>query len=125
MGEFVRFSLDAAVDRIEIFNGWQRSTVNFPDKDTWSYFGKNNRVKTLDMVRDDGVLVGRLRLADTREVQRFNVSLPAGIYRAVISDIYPGSRWNDTCLGEMSFFPGIAEGFDQVNRDAFFSPFLK
>ena len=123
--EYVRFSLDTAVDRIEISNGFQRSTVNYPDKDTWSYFGKNNRVKTLDLVRDDGGLVERLRLADTREVQRFNVSLPAGIYRAVIADVYPGSRWNDTCLGEMSFFRGTAVGFDVLNRDAFFSPFLK
>lgn len=82
VGEYVRFSLDSDVERIEISNGWQRSSVNFPDKDTWSYFGKNNRVKTLDIVRDDGSLVERLRLADTREVQRFNASLPAGIYRA-------------------------------------------
>jgi hypothetical protein len=99
--------------------------VNFPDKDTWSYFGKNNRVKTLDIVRDDGSLVERLQLADTREVQRFNASLPAGIYRAVIVDIYPGSRWNDTCLGELSFVRGTAEGFEAVNSDAFFTPFLK
>ncbi len=125
VGEYVRFSLDAPVGRIEISNGWQRSAVSFPDKDTWSYFGKNNRVRTLDIVRDDGSLVARLRLADTREVQRFNVSLPAGIYRAVIVDIYPGSRWNDTCLGELSFVRGTAEGFDAVNRDPFFTPFLE
>jgi hypothetical protein len=117
--------LDTPVDRVEISNGFQRSAVNFPDKDTWSYFGKNNRVKTLDLVRDDGALAARLRLADTREVQRFNVTLPAGIYRAVIADVYPGSRWNDTCLGEMSFFPGTAAGFDELNKDAFFRPFLK
>lgn len=123
--EYVRFSLDSDVERIEISNGWQRSSVNFPDKDTWSYYGKNNRVKTLDIVRDDGSLVERLRLADTREVQRFNVSLSAGIYRAVIVDIYPGSRWNDTCLGELSFVRGTAEGFDAVNRDPFFTPFLE
>ncbi|MGO9307737.1 MAG: NADase-type glycan-binding domain-containing protein [Spirochaetia bacterium] len=125
VGEYVRFSLDSDVGRIEIFNGWQRSAVNFPDKDTWSYFEKNNRVKALDIVRDDGSLVQRLALADTREVQRFNTSLPAGIYRAVIVDIYPGSRWNDTCLGELTFVRGIAAGFDEVNRDPFFSPLLK
>jgi hypothetical protein len=123
--EYVRFSLDAPVDRVEISNGFQRSAVNFPDKDTWSYFGKNNRVKTLDLVRDNGGLVARLRLADTREVQRFNVTLPAGIYRAVIADVYPGSRWNDTCLGEMRFSPGTAAGFDELDKDAFFRPFLK
>lgn len=125
VGEFVRFSLAAPADRIEVANGYQRSTVNFPDKDTWSYFAKNNRVKTLDLVRDDGRLVDRLRLADTREPQGFNVTLPAGTYRAVISDIYPGSRWNDTCLGEMTFFPGTAVGFDALNRDPFFSRFVK
>ncbi len=125
IGEYVRFSLDSAVDRIEIRDGYQRSTVNFPDKDTWSYFGKNNRVKTLDLVRDGGGLVQELRLADTREVQRFNASLPPGIYRAVIADVYPGSRWNDTCLGEMTFFPGIAAGFDELAKDDFFRQFVK
>jgi hypothetical protein len=124
IGEYARFSLDSDVRRIEVSNGYQRSTVDFPDKDTWSYFGKNNRVKTLDIVRDNGSLVARLPLADTREVQRFNVSLPAGIYRAVISGIYPGSRWNDTCLGELGFVRGTAEGFDAVSRDPFFKPFL-
>jgi hypothetical protein len=113
------------VERVEIWNGWQRSTVDFPDKDTWSYFEKNNRVKTLDLVHDDGSLVQRLQLADTREVQRFNTSLPAGIYRAVIVDIYPGSRWNDTCLGELRFVQGTAEGLDLLGRDTFFSQFLK
>jgi hypothetical protein len=125
VGEYVRFSLDTAVDRIDVSNGYQRSMVNFSDKDTWSYFGKNNRVKTLDIFRDNGSLVQRVQLADTREVQRFNVSLPAGIYQAVIADIYPGSRWNDTCLGELSFVPGTSAGFETVNRDPFFGQFLK
>jgi hypothetical protein len=125
VGEYVRFSLDTDVGRLELVNGFQRSTVNFPDKDTWSYYGKNNRVKTLDILRDDGTRVARLAVADTREVQRFNVSLPAGIYRAVIVDIYPGSRWNDTCLGELTFIPGTAAGLDSLGRDPFFGPLLK
>jgi hypothetical protein len=125
IGEWVRFALDSDVARIEIANGWQRSTVNFPDKDTWSYFGKNNRVKTLDILRDDGSRAARLQLADTRELQRFNVALPAGTYRAVIADIFRGSRWNDTCLGELTFVRGTAVGFEALNGDPFFSPFLK
>src|SRR5208283_4071864 len=83
--------------------------------DTWSYFAKNNRVKTLDIRRDDGSLAARLQLADTRGVQRFDVSLAAGTYRAVIADIYRGSRWNDTCLGELSFIRGTAAGFDALS----------
>jgi hypothetical protein len=125
IGEYVRFSLDSEVQRIEIANGYQRSAVDFPDKDTWSYFGKNNRVKTLDILGDDGSFVQRLQLADTRELQRFNVSLPAGTYRAAIVDIYRGSRWNDTCLGELGFVRGTAEGFGALSQDPFFGPFLK
>jgi hypothetical protein len=125
IGEWVKFSLDAAVCRLEIANGWQRSMVNFPDKSTWSYFAQNNRVKSLDIVRDDGTAAARLSLADTREVQRFDLSLPPGIYRAVITGIYPGSRWNDTCLGELSFVRGTATGFADLNRDGFFGPLLK
>ena len=36
-----------------------------------------------------------------------------------------GSRWNDTCLGELSFIRGTAAGFDALSGDPFFSPFLK
>ncbi len=125
IGEYVRFSLDSAICRVEIANGWQRSTVDFPDKDTWSYFAKNNRVKTLDITRDDGSRVARLALADTREIQRFNVSLEPGVYRAVIADIYPGSRWNDTCLGELTFVRGSASGFAELAADPFFAPTVK
>ena len=124
IGEWVRFALDSSIERVEIANGWQRSAVDFPDKDTWSYFGKNNRVKTLDILRDDGSLVTRLALADTREIQRFNISLPAGTYRAVIADIFRGTRWNDTCLGELRFVRGTALGFDALARDPFFSPLV-
>jgi len=125
IGEYVRFSLDAPVARAEIANGYQRSTVDFPDKSTWSYFGKNNRVKTLDIVKDSGGLVQRIELADTREVQRFNVSLPPAVYRAVIAAIYPGSRWNDTCLGELTFVPGTPTGFGVLDGDAFFGPVVR
>ena len=125
IGEYVRFSVVKDVDRVEVSNGYQRSTVDFPDKSTWSYFGKNNRVKTLDIVRDSGGLVKRLDLADTRDVQRFDIELPPGTYRAVIAAVYPGSRWNDTCLGELSFAAGSAAGFDSLDRDAFFGPLVR
>jgi hypothetical protein len=43
----------------------------------------------------------------------------------VIADIFRGSRWNDTCRGEMSFIRGTAVGFEALSSDPFFSPFLK
>ena len=125
IGEYVRFSVAEQVARLEVANGYQRSTVNFPDKDTWSFFGKNNRVKTLDIVKDSGGMVQQLQLADTREIQMFDLSLPPGTYRAVIADIYRGSRWNDTCLGELTFVRGTATGFAALTRDEFFGPLLK
>jgi len=125
IGEYVRFAVTRNVDRVDVSNGYQRSTVDFPDKSTWSYFGKNNRVKTLDIVKDSGGLVKRLDLADSRDVQRFDIDLPPGTYRAVIAAVYPGSRWNDTCLGELSFAAGSAAGFDALDGDAFFGPLVR
>ena len=87
-------------------NGFLRSPVDIPEKATWSYFEKNNRVSTLELQKDNGEKAAVLRLADSRELQYFAVSLAPGTYRAVIASVYPGSKWKDTCLGELRFYPG-------------------
>lgn len=84
------------------------------------YFLLNNRVRQLDILREEGGTFTRLyslALRDSRNIQSFPVlPLPAGRYRAVIKSIYPGTLWQDTCLGEITFHEGALE----LKRDPFF-----
>lgn len=36
-------------------------------------------------------------------IQALYLLLPPAIYRLYIRDVYPGTRWKDTCLGEIVF----------------------
>jgi hypothetical protein len=128
VGEYVVFAVDRPMCLVAVQNGYLRSPVDIPEKATWSYFEKNNRVKELELRKDDGEKVARLALADSRELQYFAVDLVPGTYRAVIASVYPGSKWKDTCLGELRFYPGVAGGVAEVARlakDEFFGPCLK
>ena len=47
-----------------------------------------------------------VRVEYRRDAQTFSgIFLPAETLRYIIREVYPGSRWNDTCLAEMSFTP--------------------
>jgi hypothetical protein len=131
IGEYVAFSLDRPMCMVAVQNGYLRSTVDLPEKATWSFFEKNNRVKSLRLERDNGELVDSFDLEDTRELQYFFVDLPAGSYRAVIGSVYPGTKWKDTCLGELRFYPGAldraaaADSLRRLKADAFFGKLLR
>jgi hypothetical protein len=124
IGEYASFSIDRPMCMAIVQNGYLRSPVDIPEKATWSYFEKNNRVKTLEIRREGGAKVASLDLADTRELQRFALDLPPGSYRAVIAAVYPGSKWRDTCLGELSFIPGSSAELPKFKAEPFFSEFL-
>jgi hypothetical protein len=49
VGEFVSFSLDRPVWKVAVRNGYLRSPIDIPEKATWSYFEKNNRVSSLQI----------------------------------------------------------------------------
>jgi hypothetical protein len=125
IGEYVTFALDVPMYLAAVQNGFLRSSINLPEKDTAGYYEKNNRVKTLEIRGETGGLVATLELADVREVQYFTVALAPGTYRAAIAAVYPGTRWKDTCLGELTFFPGATKDLSILARDAFFLAYVK
>jgi len=125
IGEYVRFSLDRRMGLVAVQNGFLRSAIDVPEKALWSFFEKNNRVKTLELRSDSGSLIASLALADTRELQYFEVDLPAGGYRAAIAAVYPGTTWRDTCLGELVFAPASGATRSAFLVDPFFAAFLK
>ena len=88
--------------KIAILNGYAKSEALFME---------NNRVRSL-VVYYNGRLFCRLALADSRELQVFDISslrsrLPArkanDIFCFRIESIYKGTKYNDTCLSEMLF----------------------
>jgi hypothetical protein len=120
IGEYVAFSLDRPMCLVAVQNGFLRSPIDIPEKATWSYFEKNNRVAVLELRKENGDKAAALRLADSRELQYFAVDLPPGSYRAVIASIYKGSTWRDTCLGELRFYSGSAQEAKRLAEDPFF-----
>ena len=126
IGEYVAFSVDRSMNMMAVQNGYLRSTVDFPEKATWSYFEKNNRVKVLQIEKNNGDPVAGFDLADTRDFQYFMLDLPPGSYRAVIKEVYPGTKWKDTCLGELRFFPGPINSpeLGRLAGDPFFEEFV-
>ena len=125
VGESVTFQLKKPVLVAVVQNGFRRALTDFPPKVTESFYAKNNRVKTLEIRQDGGGKLTQLTLADERELQYLNLQLPAGIYQAVITEIYPGTQWNDTCLGELAFLPGVDAGLARLTADEFFGPWLR
>ena len=49
-------------------------------------------------------------------------------YRAVLRSVYPGSRWDDTCLGEITYYKEYEErekeDSDTLWSDEFYMEFL-
>ncbi|MBT3276031.1 MAG: hypothetical protein HN368_22980, partial [Spirochaetales bacterium] len=117
-GEYLEVSLSEPVWGLEIRNGFKRFTA-----DDWvfgfyrfdrdikddsaglkDYHTMNSRVKILSITDTRGTALYDLALSDRRDVQTFTgIFLPAGRYRFVIKDTYEGTRWQDTCLAEITF----------------------
>jgi hypothetical protein len=120
IGEWVEFELTKNVEGFEIQNGYNMSLFAVPGKDIDTYYGKNNRPKRIEIASLDGKIKLTIDLEDTERLQYFDARyLPKGRYRVYIRAVYKGSRWQDTCLGEITFHPA-APLFPQLETDAFF-----
>ena len=120
VGEYLEAEITEPIWAISFKNGFTR----FPARD-WmfegdtfnedirddslglkDYFSMNNRIKELEIAMDDGTVIYNLTLEDRRDPQAFTgIFLHPGRWRFIIKSVYPGTRWKDTCFGEISFFP--------------------
>ncbi len=119
IGEWVEFELKQEVEAIEVWNGYRRVFAPVEGKNLHQYYEWNNRVKTLEILSTDGRIRKTLNLADSNEKQTFeDVYLPKGSYRAIIRAVYKGTKWPDTCLGEIVFRPA-APLYQRLKSDQF------
>jgi formylglycine-generating enzyme len=106
MGEWVELELSRDVAGMEIQNGFSMSRTAIKGKNIDTFYEKNNRVKELLYESKDGATRGKIKLEDTNDhLQSFPLALRKGIYRFTIGSVYKGSKWDDTCLGEIVFLP--------------------
>jgi hypothetical protein len=141
IGEYLQCTLAEPVWSITIRNGftrfpaadWMFADYSFEDSirddalGIKDYFSMNNRVKTLEISTPGGEVLYTLNLADRRDTQTFSgIFLPAKTLHFIIREVYPGSRWSDTCLAEMSFTPvQFAPDLIPWLEDPFFGENLK
>jgi hypothetical protein len=119
IGEWVEFELTKDVEALDIQNGYNMSFVKIEGKSIDTYYEKNNRPKTLEILSLDGKVKQTINLADTKELQSFDgIFLSRGRYRVYIRDVYKGSKWQDTCLGEITFVPA-SPAYSQFFQDDF------
>jgi hypothetical protein len=106
IGEWVELELARDAAGLEIQNGFSMSRWAVEGKSIDTYYEKNNRVKELLYESKDGSTRGKIELEDSNDhLQSFPLALPKGIYRFTIGSVYKGSKWDDTCLGEIVFLP--------------------
>lgn len=104
VGEWVEFEILQDVIGVEIQNGFNKSFTEIEGKDITTYYEKNNRVKTLEFVSKDNKISKEISVDDIKEdFQYIDLTLPKGIYKVFIRDIYKGTKWKDTCIGEIKF----------------------
>jgi hypothetical protein len=119
IGEWVEFELKRDVEALDVQNGYNRSFTHIEGRDIDTFYEKNNRPKVIEIVSTDGKVRKPLSLADDKELQFFDgVFLPKGTYKLFIRDVYKGTRWQDTCIGEIVFHPAsplyskfVSDGF--------------
>ena len=66
-----------------------------------------------------------INLEDKKDyTQFFEVNLPKGLYKVYISDIYKGTKWSDTCLGEILFYEKNRDVEKIISTDDFFNKYF-
>lgn len=91
------FSSKQKISGLRIWNGYQRSM---------KHFKANGRVKKFAI--SDGTVTQFVSLKDTYGVQevRFDTPLHAQRLLLEIAEVYPGAKYADLCISELSFLQG-------------------
>ena len=101
IGEFVLFTFQNQVQirDVEIINGFATMHPQLGDL----YF-LNNRLQTARIEFEDGAEEISLRDAvKTSQTIKFNKPHISKTAKLIIKGVYPGSKWRDTCISELSF----------------------
>jgi hypothetical protein len=124
LGEWIEWEFTSDIDSMRIQNGYVRSLVGIPGKDIHTYYEKNNRPRVLEFVSADKKINKKVVLADNpQHLQDINLNLPKGTYKMYIREVYKGTKWQDTCLGEIEFFP-LSGLLKAAENDPFFKPYI-
>ena len=115
IGEWLQFELQDNIRGMQIYSGFSKVS----DKFNWNSpqkkpcpFTLNNRPREIELVSSKGQVVTSIKLQDTPKPQMFRqVALKKGKYLLRIVSVYPGKKYSDTCIGEVSFF--LADPFLQ------------
>lgn len=99
---------DSAINGIVIFNGYTKNEKTF----------KNNaRVKTVSLY-SSGRMIGRFTLKDSMLPQLINMKNLSKNkeYYFYIEDAYPGEKYKDICLSEISFDTKIIDAMEKFHE---------
>lgn len=102
-GEYISYSFSKPIelDRVGIFPGYGKNVSdNIGDR-----FYKNSRVRVALIQWDSGKMY--VELKDWRQIQYFNIhgsSKETKRLRIIIKKVHKGSKWADTCIGEVEIW---------------------
>lgn len=118
IGEFIRLGIDPYEKEVSGFYGIKRiGIINGYARDKELYFA-NNRVKSIEFshtfsvlgdyhqIRDQPVIGIQPYVFDLDESMEYQFlefprPVPVSEFTLTILDVYPGSRWDDTCIAEI------------------------
>lgn len=91
--EFTGEFTEVPISKIGIISGYAKG----------ERFKQNNRIKKAQLVFSNGRRVS-INLKDTAEMQYFSFEpVLTDKVKLVIEDVYPGTKWDDTCISEIEF----------------------
>lgn len=127
IGQTVSFTLTEDKVGFRVQNGYMPALFKAKfDGDKTQLYHMNSRPKELLLSAVDGSVSYRLTLKDMpTEWQYFQIRLEKGRYTLQIMSVYNGSKWKDTCLGEMEFSAFPATLHTTYAGDVFFAQFFK
>ena len=141
VGEYLEVELSEPAAGFVLYNGFKRfsiqdwvfntglfeSAVKDSENGFKDYFSMNNRVKRIKIIDEQERWLAAVELKDERDgCAYFGINLKPAKYRFTIDEVYSGTHWDDTCIGEITFIPaGESEFIARLFNDDFYSRILK
>jgi len=98
-GEWIEATLDGThvVERVTLATGWDHISPRWGD-----LFTANSHMRRVRVVFSDGTSVSRDVAADQRSVVFDGLGRTTSSVRIVADDVYPGARWQDLCVSDVT-----------------------